>query len=85
MEYAITKEEFIDTYLDDMKVLEIIEDMGPMADKVSDYDELVTLINQAYSDTLDKYVCEDDGLIHEINFRTFDSDLLHELNKKIGE
>lgn len=79
----LTKEKFIETYLDDMTVAEIIENLGQDVDDDEDYDKLVSMINDAYSEAIDRFA-GDDGFIHNVNFRTLNEDLMYKLNKKIG-
>ena len=77
----MTKEEFIDTYFDEGKILEIVEELGTSADNI-EYDDLIKVIKEAYSDTVDEYSI--DGEIDNINFREFKENVMYNIKEKIG-
>ena len=77
----MTKKEFIDTYLDDYKILEMVDSLGWNADNI-EYDSLIKIIKESYCDTVDEY--SDGEEINDVNFREFDEDVMYNIKEKIG-
>jgi len=77
----MTKKEFIDTYLNDYKILEIVDSLGWNADNI-EYDSLIKIIKESYCDTVDEY--SDGEEINDVNFREFDEDVMYNIKEKIG-
>lgn len=77
----MTKKEFIDTYLDDYKILEMVDSLGWNADNI-EYDSLIKIIKESYCDTVDEY--SEGEEINDVNFREFDEDVMYNIKEKIG-
>ena len=77
----MTKKEFIDTYLDDYKILEIVDSLGSNVDNV-EYDDLIKTIEESYCNTVDEYSEGDE--INDVNFREFNEDVMYKIKEKIG-
>lgn len=77
----MTKNDFINTYFDLSKQLEIIDKFGWVSDSI----DLESIINDCYNEILEAYT-DSDGLIDEdnFNFGELNDDLEQLIKEKIG-
>lgn len=76
----MTKNDFINTYFDLSKQLELIDKFGLVSDSI----DLESIINDCYNEALDAYT-DSDGIIDEdnFNFGDFDDDLEYLIKEKL--